>query len=214
MLRNIIGEMLYQLAVLLVLMYSAMYWPYLDIPCAYVNISQDYPGKEFKCKDGNYYTSDVVEDQTTVLQTMIFNTFVFLQVFNEVNSRRVNGEHNVFKNLFKNWIFLAIIIITVVVQTIIIVVSGPVFDITNPPGIGWQHWLTCLLFASFTLVWGQIVFFIPVPKTKPKKFKSKSNGIFDKIKKVLCCSKDKKYEEIDEPKQGLLSEGEQEVPTN
>jgi len=215
MLRNIVGQMLYQLAVLLVLMYSAMYWPYLHIPCAYINVSQDYPGKLFKCKDGTYHTSVDVDDQTTVLQTMIFNTFVFLQVFNEVNSRRVNGEHNVFQNIHKNWIFLAIVAITVVVQTVIIVVSGPVFDITYPPGIGWQHWLTCLLFASFTLIWGQIIFFIPVPKTKPKKFKSKDSGFMAKIKRVLCCKKGDSYEEI-EPKQGLLSENEveQEAPTN
>lgn len=32
-----------------------------------------------------------ISAQTTVLETVIFNTFVFCQVFNEINSRKVNN---------------------------------------------------------------------------------------------------------------------------
>ena len=48
--------------------------------------------------------------------TIVFNTFVLLQVFNEINSRKVHGERNVFSGIFSNRLFLAILIGTVVVQ--------------------------------------------------------------------------------------------------
>ena len=48
--------------------------------------------------------------------TMIFNTFVFLQVFNEINARKLAPyEYNVFKGFFNNWLFISIMIITIAV---------------------------------------------------------------------------------------------------
>ena len=48
--------------------------------------------------------------------TMIFNTFVFMQVFNEINSRKLGQfEFNVFKGFFNNFIFISIIIVTIAV---------------------------------------------------------------------------------------------------
>lgn len=40
------------------------------------------------------------------LLTIVFNTFVFMQVFNEINCRKLKSEElNVFKGFFNNWIF-------------------------------------------------------------------------------------------------------------
>jgi len=48
--------------------------------------------------------------------TMIFHAFVFMQVFNEINSRKLGErEFNVFEGFFNNWLFLFIIIVTIVV---------------------------------------------------------------------------------------------------
>merc|ERR1711871_676221 len=49
-------------------------------------------------------------------KTLYFNTFVFCQIFNEINARKLNGEINVFDKLFANNVFSAVIVITVVVQ--------------------------------------------------------------------------------------------------
>lgn len=47
---------------------------------------------------------------------MIFHTFVMMQVFNEINSRKLGAnEYNVFKGFFNNLLFLVIMIITIVV---------------------------------------------------------------------------------------------------
>ena len=48
--------------------------------------------------------------------TIMFNTFVFMQIFNEINSRKVHGQRNVFAGIFDNWIFVSIWIGTVAVQ--------------------------------------------------------------------------------------------------
>lgn len=48
--------------------------------------------------------------------TIIFNTFVMMTLFNELNSRKIHGERNIFEGLFTNPIFYSIIIITAVSQ--------------------------------------------------------------------------------------------------
>ena len=52
----------------------------------------------------------------TVHITIMFNTFVFMQLFNEINSRKVHGQRNVFSGIFDNYIFVGIWLGTCVVQ--------------------------------------------------------------------------------------------------
>lgn len=55
-----------------------------------------------------------VEDSTLqkhyelTVQTLVFNAFVFAQIFNSFNSRRLDRKLNVFEGMSKNWYFLAI----------------------------------------------------------------------------------------------------------
>jgi len=44
--------------------------------------------------------------------TTVFTTFVLMTLFNELNSRKVHGERNVFRGITDNYIFIAIWIIT------------------------------------------------------------------------------------------------------
>lgn len=42
--------------------------------------------------------------------TWIFNTFVFMTLFNEINCRMIGAKaFNVFANILSNWMFLAVI---------------------------------------------------------------------------------------------------------
>jgi Ca2+ transporting ATPase len=51
-----------------------------------------------------------------VLFTMVFHTFVFMQVFNEINSRKIKAnEFNVFSNFFNNYLFIVIEIVTIAI---------------------------------------------------------------------------------------------------
>ena len=60
-----------------------------------------------------------------VLYTMIFHAFVFMQVFNEINSRKLGDkDFNVFKGFFNNWLFLFIILLTIGVQILMVQYGG------------------------------------------------------------------------------------------
>ncbi|XP_074862295.1 plasma membrane calcium-transporting ATPase 2 isoform X9 [Carettochelys insculpta] len=50
--------------------------------------------------------------------TIIFNTFVMMQLFNEINARKIHGERNVFDGIFRNPIFCTIVLGTFAVQII------------------------------------------------------------------------------------------------
>lgn len=113
--RNIIGQGLYQATVLVVLLFAG------DeiLGLQYVPI-KDENGIEL-----DYWMPDGSPTPKCVLYTMIFHTFVFMQVFNEINSRKLGEfEYNVFKGFFNNWLFLLIIVATCAVQCVMVEFGG------------------------------------------------------------------------------------------
>jgi Ca2+ transporting ATPase len=48
--------------------------------------------------------------------TIIFNTFVMMTLFNQINARKIHGQRNVFEGVFTNPIFYGIWIGTFAVQ--------------------------------------------------------------------------------------------------
>ncbi|XP_075967842.1 plasma membrane calcium-transporting ATPase 1 isoform X3 [Anarhichas minor] len=50
--------------------------------------------------------------------TIVFNTFVLMQLFNEINARKIHGERNVFDGIFNNLIFCSIVFGTFIIQVI------------------------------------------------------------------------------------------------
>ena len=57
--------------------------------------------------------------------TLIFHTFVFMQVFNEINCRKLGeSEFNVFSSFFDNGLFIFILVLTVGVQIILVQFGG------------------------------------------------------------------------------------------
>lgn len=84
--------------------------------------------------------SDVLEhqrEQANVLQTTVFNTFVFCQIFNEINCRRIDSKLNVFHNITKNRFFMFIFFLCVGLQCIIVNFGGAAFQVTQVDGIAW-----------------------------------------------------------------------------
>ncbi|BFU25721.1 calcium-translocating P-type ATPase, PMCA-type, putative [Entamoeba histolytica HM-1:IMSS-B] len=153
MLRNIVTQAIYQLFVLLFLLYCGRELTFLNAPCAYIDHG-DFG--QYKCADNKLHSINDIEKDTTTIQTMIFNAFVFCQIFNEINSRKVNGEIDVFENIFSNYMFVGIVSMTAIVQTLIVVFAGPIFSVTPFPGIGIIQWITCLVLSSLSLVIGQL----------------------------------------------------------
>ncbi|GFP89170.1 calcium-transporting ATPase 8 plasma membrane-type [Phtheirospermum japonicum] len=72
-----------------------------------------------------------------VKNTLIFNAFVLCQIFNEFNARKPD-EINVWKGVTKNYLFMGIVFLEVVLQVIIILFLGK-FTSTVP--LRWELWL-------------------------------------------------------------------------
>lgn len=66
-----------------------------------------------------------VEAGSVVHYTMVFNTFVWMQLFNEVNSRKLENEKNAFAGIRRNPLFLAVMVTTIVVQVLFVEVFIP-----------------------------------------------------------------------------------------
>ncbi|MFM7853283.1 MAG: cation transporting ATPase C-terminal domain-containing protein [Flammeovirgaceae bacterium] len=56
---------------------------------------------------------------------MFFNVFVLLQVFNEINARKLKSDEvNVFENFFNNKLFLVIVVSTIIIQLTMVKYGG------------------------------------------------------------------------------------------
>lgn len=71
-----------------------------------------------------------------VLNTLIFNTFVFCQVFNEINSREME-KIDVFKGILDNYVFVSVISVTVLFQIIIVEYLGTFANTTPLTLVQW-----------------------------------------------------------------------------
>ncbi|XP_043936346.1 plasma membrane calcium-transporting ATPase 3 isoform X4 [Protopterus annectens] len=95
--------------------------------------------------------------------TIIFNTFVLMQLFNEINARKIHGERNVFDGIFSNPIFCSIVLGTFGVQILIVQFGGKPFSCSP---LNTEQWLWCLFVGIGELVWGQVIATIPTSRLK------------------------------------------------
>lgn len=94
----------------------------------------------------------------TELDTIVFNTFVWMQIFNEFNNRRLDNKLNIFEGVHRNAFFIIINIIMVAGQIMIIFVGGAAFQIKRIDG---TQWAICLLCALPCLLWAIVLRYIP-----------------------------------------------------
>uniref|UniRef100_A0A8C9Z6R1 Calcium-transporting ATPase n=1 Tax=Sander lucioperca TaxID=283035 RepID=A0A8C9Z6R1_SANLU len=77
--------------------------------------------------------------------TIIFNTFVMMQLFNEINARKIHGERNVFDGIFRNPIFCSIVFGTFAMQIVIVQFGGKPFSCQPLNLEKWMWCVTCQL---------------------------------------------------------------------
>ncbi|KAG0198817.1 hypothetical protein BGX28_007790 [Mortierella sp. GBA30] len=97
-------------------------------------------------------------DDLLRLRTMIFNTFVFLQVFNELNCRRIDDSLNVFKNLVNNKIFILVQLAVIGGQFVIVQFGRQAFKTTPLTGF---EWLLTISIGSLSLPVGICLRLLP-----------------------------------------------------
>lgn len=69
--------------------------------------------------------------------TLVFNIFVWMQIFNAINSRKIDNSKNIFEGFWRNYLFMGIMIIIVGGQTLIIFVGGAAFQVEPLNGVQW-----------------------------------------------------------------------------
>lgn len=92
------------------------------------------------------------------LETIIFNTFVWMQIFNELNNRRLDNKLNIFERVHRNYWFLGINAVMVGGQILIIFVGGAAIGVTPLDGV---QWAVCLGFAVLCIPWAAVLKFVP-----------------------------------------------------
>ena len=100
------------------------------------------------------------------LNSIIFNTFIFCQVFNEYNSRSIFDDVNIFQGIWKNHVFLGVTAFSVGAQIILIELGG---DFLKTVGLTWAQWLITVALGAIGLVVGFLMRFIPI-KENPSDF--------------------------------------------
>ncbi|WVZ59839.1 hypothetical protein U9M48_009932 [Paspalum notatum var. saurae] len=107
---------------------------------------------------GKYLFGLEGSEADTVLNTIIFNTFVFCQVFNEISSRDME-KVNVTKGLPQNSIFVGILTGTIIFQFILVQFLG---DFANTTPLTQLQWLVSILFGLLGMPIAAAIKLIPV----------------------------------------------------
>ena len=143
--KMIIGQSIYQLIVTLVLYFA-----------------------------GKRIFSYTQPEEIDELQTAIFNTFVFMQIFNQYNCRRLDNKLNIFEGALNNYFFIGIQFIIVGGQILIIFVGGRAFSAHRLTGIQWAY---SVILGLLSLLVAILIRLIPddyIRKYIPKRFKRKA----------------------------------------
>ncbi|KAH9025698.1 calcium-translocating P-type ATPase [Lactarius deliciosus] len=109
---------------------------------------------------GFHHTDDptLQKHHDDIVQTLVFNAFVFTQVFNSFNCRRPNRKLSVFEGMSKNRYFMAITTIEVAVQVLICFIGGAAFAVTR---IGAREWCMSVALGFVSLPLGVLIHLIP-----------------------------------------------------
>mmetsp|Transcript_3430 Transcript_3430/g.5688 ORF Transcript_3430/g.5688 Transcript_3430/m.5688 type:complete len:1169 (+) Transcript_3430:194-3700(+) len=98
-----------------------------------------------------------VEDrkENSVHYTIIFNAFVWMQLFNEINCRKLKGEFNVFQGIQNNPLFCGILVVTMVLQVLIVEFGSVAFHVSD--GLEAKWWGLCLGLGILSMPVQQII---------------------------------------------------------
>ncbi|CAK4083021.1 unnamed protein product [Aphanomyces euteiches] len=141
MVKHIVGQGIYQLIVLIVLLFKGEV--IFGLPSGR---KADQPPE--------------LKGSRSVHYTMIFNTFVFMQLFNELNCRKIHDEINIFTGLADNSIFASISAFQVGAQVLIVQFGGKPFSCV---GLDATQWFYCMLISAMSLPLGLLLRLLPTP---------------------------------------------------
>ena len=163
MLLNIISQSIFQIIVLTVIIF---YGDYL------FGVPSDRELEHFMWNEINGYHF-----------TIFFNIFVYMQVFNSINARKLQkDEFNVFSGILGNWLYLVIQGVIIIGQIILVTFGGRA---VRTHALSVQQHCYCLLISSMTLVWGAFVKILPIDVSEKVEEEVEKRKVPDTYKKTI-----------------------------
>lgn len=146
-----------------------------------------------------------IPEKKLELDTVIFNSFVWMQIFNIFNNRRLDNKLNIFEGIHRNHFFTFIVVLIIGLQVMIIQVGGRAFQI-KPGGIDGTQWAISIITGFICIPWAVAIRYFPDPwfaaiarvggkpfvvvyKSLAKGF-AKVGGLFSRKKKTVDPEKD------------------------
>jgi len=121
----------------------------------------------YNCEDGSIHHF-----------TIIFNAFVFCQIFNEFNAREIGDVFDPIGALGQSPMFVLVIIFTVISQWVIVEYGG---DFTQTTPLSMEEWMTTIGYGALSIPIGFFMRLLPVSED-PKSFAGLP-GKLDAVKK-------------------------------
>ncbi|XP_062419916.1 plasma membrane calcium-transporting ATPase 2-like isoform X5 [Pungitius pungitius] len=140
MMKNILGHAVYQLVIIFTLLFAGE--------------------KIFNIDNGR---NSPLHSPPSEHYTIVFNVFVMMQLFNEINARKIHGERNVFEGIYRNPIFCSVVLGTFALQIVIVQFGGKPFSCT---ALTIDQWLWCVFIGVGELLWGQLISAVPTHRLK------------------------------------------------
>ncbi|KAK8249865.1 hypothetical protein IWZ00DRAFT_437851 [Phyllosticta capitalensis] len=116
------------------------------------------------------YESAREQDQ---MSTLVFNTFVWMQIFNQINNRRLDNRFNIFEGIHRNYFFIFINLVMIGGQTMIIFVGGAAFSVKRLNGAQWGY---SIVLGALSIPVGAVIRCVPdefLRRCIPDRFKRK-----------------------------------------
>ncbi|OCL09812.1 putative plasma membrane calcium-transporting ATPase [Glonium stellatum] len=101
------------------------------------------------------YNTDTEKSQ---LETLIFNSYVWMQFFNQYNNRCLDNKLNVLEAIHRNCYFIGINLITIFGQVIIIFFGGSALSAVRLSG---KQWVISLILGAISIPVGVFIRLIP-----------------------------------------------------
>ncbi|KAH6690682.1 calcium-translocating P-type ATPase [Plectosphaerella plurivora] len=142
--KMILGQSVYQLAITFMLFYGGT----KVLPM----------GNEIHAPGASQHEVDErLKDQ---IHTLIFNTFVWMQIFNQWNNRRLDNHFNILEGITRNYFFMGISLIMIGGQVLIVFVGGVAFQIAKDHQTPTQ-WAMAIVLGFLSIPVGMMIRLIP-----------------------------------------------------
>jgi len=108
-----------------------------------------------------YYAGPSILDYPfdgTEIRSVVFNTFVWMQIFNQFNNRRLDNKFNILAGVHKNYFFIVISALMIGCQVMIMYVGGRAFTITRIDG---KDWAISIVASALCLPWAVLIRLLP-----------------------------------------------------